>query len=174
VQRDIKLARSWFEKAAALDHAQAQENLKRLEHAGLLDGAQVAARRASCVQTCATLHRSYVDSVCERYSASAEVDKTERTRCIDMSLTLAKRCRESCREWAFTPSAENRCLGCLQSFIACSVGRQPPSGERNDKPYAADSQGCLAALAECTAACGEQAAPAYGATGGDRERPDQP
>jgi TPR repeat protein len=54
VQRDINLARSWFERAIALNNAEAQENLKHLEKSALVDGAQVAARRASCVQTCTT------------------------------------------------------------------------------------------------------------------------
>jgi TPR repeat protein len=75
VQRDINLARTWFEKAIALNNAEAQENLKHLEQAALVDGAQVAPRRASCMQTCATLHRSYVNSVCERYSAIAHGDR---------------------------------------------------------------------------------------------------
>jgi hypothetical protein len=59
-----------------------QENLKRLEEAALADGSKIAARRASCVQTCATLHRSYVNSVCERYSAIADSDKPERTKIV--------------------------------------------------------------------------------------------
>ena len=47
VQRDINLARSWFERAIALNNEEAQENLKHLKEAALVDGAQVAARRAS-------------------------------------------------------------------------------------------------------------------------------
>jgi hypothetical protein len=62
----------------------------------------------SCVQSCAGLHRSYVDDVCGRYSASendggkcthklinsslyslfSASGKSERTKCIEMSLTL--------------------------------------------------------------------------------------
>ena len=166
VQRDIKLARTWFDKAAALGNAQARENSRRIEQAGLLDGAQVAARRASCVQTCATLHRSYVSSVCERYSAEAESGKPERTKCIDMSLTLAKQCRDSCREWAPTPVADNKCVRCYRAVIACSVSRGPPESQGNDGAYATDSQGCLAELAQCAARCPEQPAPMSG------EKPD--
>jgi TPR repeat protein len=114
VQRDINLARTLFERAIDPSNAEAQENLKHLEEAAPVDGAQVAARRTSCMQTCATLHRSYVTSVCERYSAIAEGDKPERTKCIRMSLTLAQQCRGSCREWAPTSLADNKCVTCLK------------------------------------------------------------
>jgi len=156
VQRDIKLARTWFEKAAALNNAQASVNLKRLERAGLTDGTQIAARRASCVQSCAALHTSYVSSVCDRYSAVAESDKSERTKCIDMSLRLARHCRDSCREWAPTPQVDNKCVGCFQTLIACSTSQEPTDGHGSERPYATDSQDCLAALAECKANCLEQ------------------
>src|SRR5262245_40345253 len=103
VQKDTNLARMWFERAIALNNAEARENLRHLEEVALLDGPQVAARRASCVQVCATLHRSYVNSVCERYTATiADSDKPERAKCVSMSLTLAQQCRGSCREWAAT------------------------------------------------------------------------
>jgi hypothetical protein len=80
-----KLSSSW---SSTLNNAEAQEHLKHLEEAALVDGAQVAARRASCMQTCATLHRSYVNSVCERYSAIADRDKPERTKCIRTYLKI--------------------------------------------------------------------------------------
>jgi hypothetical protein len=83
--------------------------------AGLTDGTQVAARRSSCVQSCAGLHGSYVDAVCGRYSATENDDKSERTKCIEMSLIVAKQCRESCREWAPSLLAENKCMPCLHA-----------------------------------------------------------
>jgi TPR repeat protein len=150
VQKDINLARSWFERANALNSAEAQENLKHLEDAALVDGAQVAGRRASCMQMCATLHRSYVNSVCGRYSAIADNGEPERTKCVKMSLTLAQPCRSSCREWAPTSLAENKCVTCFQVLIACSIDQEPP--DSNDIPYAVPKD-CLAALTDCTANC---------------------
>jgi TPR repeat protein len=161
VQRDVNLARSWFERAIVLNNAEAQENLKHLEEAALVDGAQVVARRASCMQTCATLHRSYVNSVCGRYSAIADNGQPERTKCVRMSLTLAQPCRSSCREWAPTSLADNKCVTCFQVLIACSIGQEPP--DSNDIPYAVPKD-CLAAHADCTANC-------RGQTGAKSETP---
>src|SRR5262245_63342612 len=153
VQECINLARTWFERAITLNNAEARQNLKYLEEAALVDGAQVAARRASCMQTCATLHRSYVNSVCERYSATADGDNTERTKCVRISLMLAQQCRGSCREWAPTSQAENRCMTCFQIVIACSINQEPPENQGDDIPYGVYSRGCMAALADCTASC---------------------
>ena len=153
----------WFERAIALNNAEAQENLRHLEEAALLDGAKVAARRASCVQVCTTLHRSYVSSVCERYTATtADSDKPERAECVSMSLTLAQQCRGSCREWAPTSLAENKCMICFQTVIACSINQEPPDNQDNDIPNAAHSKGCLSALAGCTANCRRLMAPGSG------------
>ena len=77
VQRDINIARTWFERAATLGNVEAQENLQRLEQAVLIDPAQVAARRTSCMQTCAALHSSYINSVCEHYSPTTNGEKPE-------------------------------------------------------------------------------------------------
>jgi TPR repeat protein len=148
VQRDINVARMWFERAIALNNPEARENLKRLEEAAPFDGAQVASRRASCLQTCATLQRSYVNSVCDRYSAIAESGKPERTKCIDVSLSVAMQCRNSCREWAPASRADNKCVTCFEALIACT-----PEKEANDMPYAAHSAGCLDAFDDCTATC---------------------
>jgi len=72
-----------------------------LEHA---TRAQVAARRSSCMDTCLTLHRSYVTSVCDRYSEIVDDEKPERATCVGMSLTLARQCRvirrHAARQWA--------------------------------------------------------------------------
>jgi TPR repeat protein len=155
-QRDINLARTWFERAIALGSAEARENLAHLEEFPA-DGAQIAARRASCAQTCATLHRSYVNSVCERYSATADDDKPERTKCVSTSLTLAQQCRDSCREWAPTSQADNKCVTCFQTMVACS-SQKPPDSQGNELPYAVDSKGCLAAFAGCAASCRGQTA----------------
>src|SRR5262249_39054842 len=160
VQKDTNLARMWFERAIVLNNAEAQENLRHLEEAAQLDGAQVAARRASCVQNCVTLHRSYVNSVCERYTApTADGDKPERAKCVSISLTLAQQCRGSCREWAPTLLAENKCMICFQTVIACSTNQEPPD-QGNDIPSAVQSKDCLSALAGCTANCRGQMAPA--------------
>ena len=167
VQRNINLARVWFEKAITLNNAEARENLKHLEEAALVDGAQVAARRASCIQTCATLQRSYVNSVCERYSATADNGQPERTKCVRMSLTLAQQCRSSCREWAPTSLADNKCVTCFQALIACSISQEPP--DSNDIPYAVP-KGCLAALADCTANCRGQTAAKSETPNANREK----
>jgi uncharacterized protein len=167
VQRNINLARSWFERAIALNNAEAQESLKHLEEATLVNGAQVAARRASCMQICATLHRSYVNSVCGRYSAIADNGQPERTKCVRMSLTLAQPCRSSCREWAPTSLADNKCVTCFQVLIACSSGQEPP--DSNDKPYAVPKD-CLAALADCTANCRGQTGAKSGTPNASREQ----
>jgi TPR repeat protein len=163
VQRDMKLARAWLEKAAALNNAEAQETLKRLDQAGLTDGTQVAARRSACVQSCAGLHRSYVDAVCGRYSASESDDKPERTKCIEMSLTVAKQCRGTCREWAPSLLAENKCIPCVQALIACSIRQEPPNSQGGDAQYAVYSKACLAALADCMASCNKDTASTPGA-----------
>jgi uncharacterized protein len=172
VQRDINLARSWFERAIALNNAEAQENLKHLEEVALVDGGQVAARRTSCMQTCAGFQRSYVNSVCERYSVTPDSDKPERTKCVRMSLTLAQQCRGSCREWAPTALADNKCVTCFQTLVRCSISQEPTEGQNNDMPYAVYSQGCLAALTDCTANCRQQPSPASGAPNANRERPE--
>jgi hypothetical protein len=158
VHRNIYVARGWFDKAVALNNTEAKENLKRLEEVALLDSTRVALRRMSCVQTCATLHRSYVNSVCEHFSAIADGDKPERTKCVDVSLTTARRCRDSCREWAPGPWADNKCVTCFQVLIACSITQEPPDNQSNDKRYTEYSKDCLAALADCTAGCRGQAA----------------
>jgi hypothetical protein len=160
VQRDLSLARVWFERAIVFNNAEAQENLKRLDEAALVDGSQVTARRASCIQTCATLQRSYVNSVCEHYSAIADSDKPERSKCISMSLTLAQQCRGSCREWAGTSFADNKCVTCFQQLIACSISQEPTDNQGNDMSYAVNSKVCLAALADCTVNCRGNTAPA--------------
>lgn len=165
VQRDINLARIWFERAISLNNTEARENLKHLEEAALLDGSQIAARRASCMQTCATLQRSYVNSVCEPYSAIADDDNSERTKCVSMSLTLAQRCRGSCREWAVT-----KCVTCVQILIACSI--DSPDSQRDDKPYAVYSNDCLAEFADCTANCRGQRASGPGTPNATEEKPN--
>jgi TPR repeat protein len=170
VQRDINLARSWFERAIALNNEEAQDNLKHLEEAALVDGAQVAARRASCIQMCATLHRSYVNSICERYSATADNGQPERTKCVRMSLTLAQPCRSSCREWAPTPLADNKCVTCFQMLIACSISQGPPESQVSDMPYAVHSKDCLAAHADCTANCRGQTAAKSETPNANREK----
>jgi TPR repeat protein len=158
VQRDISLARIWFEKAITLNNAEAQENLKRLDEAAPLDGTQVAARRASCMQMCATLQRSYVSSVCDHHSKMDDNDDPEREKCVVASLTLARQCRGSCPEWAPTKLADNKCVACLQLLIACGIGQEPADSQANAKTYAVAKR-CLAAHADCTANCREQTAP---------------
>jgi hypothetical protein len=172
VQRDVQLARLWFERAAVLDNSDARTNLKRMDEAGLVDGAQIAAWRASCMETCATLHKSYVNSVCERYSTTADGDRPERTKCIGMSLALAQRCRVSCRELPPTSLANNTCGACFQTLTTCTVGPEPPDGQGNDKPYPVDAKVCLAASAECTAGCFRPAVPTAATPGASSGKPN--
>ena len=166
VQPDVQLARLWFERAAALDNSDARANLKRMDDAGLVDGAQIAAWRASCMETCTTLHKSYVNSVCERYPAAANGVRPERTKCIGMSLALAQRCRISCRELPPTSLANDACGACFQTLSACGIRPEPPDGQGNDNPYPVDSKVCLAASAECTAGCLRRTAPTSATSGG--------
>ena len=156
VQRDIKVARTWFEKAVTLNNAEAQENLKLLDQAGLTDGAQIADKRASCIQTCAALHRSYVSSVCDRYSSTASEGEPERRKCIGMSLTLAKQCRDSCREWGPILSPDNKCLACFRAIISCSVSQELLYSQLDERPYSVHSTECVASHAECMMNCGRQ------------------
>jgi len=172
VQRDIDLGRTWLEKAAALGDADAQANLRHLQESPPLDGAQVTARRESCLRTCGTLHRSYVNSVCNRYSAMADGDKPDRTKCVSMSLTAAQQCRGSCRDWAHTSLADNGCVTCFQMLTACSVSQTQTDSQGNDMPYEESSKRCLAALAGCTANCRKQMAQPSGTPGADGERPN--
>ena len=167
VQRDINLARSWFERAIALNNTEAKENLKHLEETPLIDGAQVAARRASCMQVCTTLHRSYVNFVCGRYSAIAENGQPERSKCVRISTTLAEPCRSSCREWARTSLGENKCVTCFQAVIDCSIRQQ--ATDISDVPYAVPKD-CLAALADCTASCRAQIGVKSGPSDANREK----
>jgi TPR repeat protein len=156
VQRDIKAARTCFERAVTLKNTEAQENLELLDQAGLTDGTQIAERRASCVRTCAALHRSYVISVCDHYSSTASGEEPERTKCISMSLTLAKHCRDTCREWAPVLSSDNKCLTCFSAIVSCSVNQELPYSQGNQMPYAVYSRECLASNAECMTNCGRQ------------------
>jgi TPR repeat protein len=172
VQRDIDVARTWLEKAATLGNAEARANLKQLQESPPLDGAQVAARRASCMETCGTLHRSYVNSVCNRYAATADDDKPDRTKCVSMSLTAAQQCRGSCREWAHTPLADNSCVTCFQMLTVCSISQTPTDSQSNDMPYEESSKRCLAALADCTASCRRQMAQPSGTPDANREGPN--
>ena len=118
--------------------------------------------------SCATLHRSYVNSVCGRYSAIADNGQPERTKCVRMSLTLAQPCRSSCREWAPTSLADNKCVTCFQALIACSISQEPP--DSNDIPYAVP-KGCLAAHADCTTNCRRQTAPTSETPNANAENP---
>jgi TPR repeat protein len=165
VLRDIGLARTWLERAIALGHADAQKNLRYLEESAPLDGAQVAARRGSCMETCQTLHKSYVNSVCDRYSATADDGKPERTSCVSLSLTLARQCRDTCREWAATRLTDNRCAACFQSLSACDVSPASADHRDNDKSFAAAAKTCQAASADCTASCRKLMAPTAGMPG---------
>lgn len=156
VQRDINIARTWFERAATLSNVEAQENLRRLEQAALIDPAQVGARRTSCMQTCAALHRSYINSVCEHYSPTTNGGKPERTKCFNSALAVSRQCTDSCREWAATLLSENKCLTCFQALLPCSISQEPRNSQGDETSYALNSNSCLAALAHCTEECGGQ------------------
>ena len=158
VQKDINIARSWFERAIALNNVEAQENLRRLEQIASMDPGQIANRRTSCMQTCAALHRSYI-SVCDHYSADADGEKPEHTKCIDMLLSVSKQCRDSCREWASTLLTENKCLACFQDLLACSLRPEVTNNEGERKSYTAESDICIAALANCRLGCNGRTLP---------------
>src|SRR5262249_29951784 len=82
-------------------------------------------------------------------------ERTERTQCISNSLTLAKQCRDSCRDWASTLLPDNTCLSCFQSAIACGVSEtfRSPGYE---KAYAVSSKGCLGWHATCMTSCSRE------------------
>jgi len=149
VGRDISIARMWFERAIALNNREAQENLRRLEEVAGMDPAQIAERRTSCIQSCAELHRLYVGSVCDHYAPADNGEKPERTKCIEMTLTVSKQCRDSCREWAPTRQSENTCLTCFQGFLLCTTSREAPDKQGEADPL--DSKSCLASVANCRA-----------------------
>jgi len=155
VLRDIKTARAWFERAVVLKNVEAKANLDRLDQAGLSDGAQIAVRRAACARSCADLQRSYVGAVCGHYSSTGTEERPERTQCISNSLTLAKQCRDSCRDWASTLLPDNTCLSCFQSAIACGVSEtfRSPGYE---KAYSVSSKGCLGWHATCMTSCSRE------------------
>jgi TPR repeat protein len=154
VQRDLNLARRWLERAVTFQHGEARDNLKRVEEAALIDGPQVAARRMSCLQTCTSLQRSYVGSVCEHWPATADEDKPERTQCVGMSLRMASQCRGSCVEWASTPQPQNSCMTCFETFVACRPRDDEVSSDESS--YANYSKSCLATLTDCTTSCRQQ------------------
>ena len=158
VERDEAEASSWFIKAAALGDQTAQSNLSRMKEA-LRAGysslaAQVVARRAECFQACRSLHRTYVDTVCQQHFSTAPIEEGPRRDCIDLSLRLSHQCAGTCRNWAQQFSKENSCQACFQALIQCSQKR----GERNSLPdQAAEhedlSRSCLASLSNCAPAC---------------------
>jgi TPR repeat protein len=158
VGRDEDVAKTWFEKAAALGDQDAQSNLSRLEQAlraGYSSlGMQISARRSACAQSCRSIHRSYIVSVCERYFHDAPTDHGERRDCIDLSLRLAGQCTSSCREWAQLSTSENACQACFQTFLECSGNDTgTKSGQTQKARYAVSLQGCLASHSRCVAAC---------------------
>jgi hypothetical protein len=102
------------------------------------------------------LQRSYVSSVCERYSSiTGDEDKPERTKCIDTTLTQASQCRFSCREWAPTLLPDNKCLSCFREMIACSI-KAVPDKHGDKRSFAMDSAVCLESLSACRTSCGKE------------------
>jgi hypothetical protein len=183
VARDEAAARIWLEKAARLGDAQAQRHLTRIDdalQAGFASlGMQIAARRAACSQSCRSLHRAYVASVCEKHFLAAVPEERQRRDCIDLGLRLSGRCVGSCRQWAQLAEKPNACEACFEAFLRCSsagqqrapqertprelAGQELPSQElpsqelpRHDGGYAEIAQSCLARLAHCSPACPPQ------------------
>ena len=128
VERDEAEASSWFIKAAALGDQTAQSNLSRMKEA-LRAGysslaAQVVARRAECFQACRSLHRTYVDTVCQQHFS----DRVRLKKVLaGIALILACGFRTSARERAeighSNSQSENSCQACFQALIQCSQKR---------------------------------------------------
>ena len=162
VERDEVAAKFWFAKAVALGNKEAQSNLSRLEdaiRAGYASlGMQISARRSACTQSCWSLHRTYVTSICARYFPTALVEQGERRNCIDLSLRFSKQCMGSCREWAQGPEKPNACEACFQALILCSAkDRDTEIAQNQQGQYPEVSQGCLASLSHCSVACQPEA-----------------
>jgi hypothetical protein len=158
VERDEATAKEWFVKAAALGDKDAQGNLSRIEEARRAGyaslGAQIGARRQTCVQSCRTLQRSYITSVCTKYFPNAPVEQGGRRNCIDLSLQLSKQCTGSCLAWAQLPDKENACETCLQAILQCSANdTRPDPGQSQEARYTGVSQACLASASQCSEAC---------------------
>ena len=83
-QRDVSVARSWFERAIALRNSDAVQNLRIVQDSIYLGGNEIGKRRASCSQSCTMTHQSYVNSVCVRPSTTL-ANSTEREKCISAS-----------------------------------------------------------------------------------------
>ena len=158
VERDEAEARSWFTKAAALGDKTAQSNLSRMTEA-LRAGysslaVQVGARRAECFQACRSLHRTYVDTVCQRHFSTAPIEEGPRRDCIDLSLRLSQQCAGTCRNWAQQFSKENSCQACFQALIQCSQEQGKGNSLPDQAAERADvSRTCLASLSNCSPVC---------------------
>jgi TPR repeat protein len=172
VPRDFNLARLWLKKAIALDNAEARENLKVLEESAPRDGFQVAARRATCVEACATFHRSYANSVCERFTAEVDGERPQRSRCVGATMMLAQQCRDTCREWAPSSQADNKCLACFETLVACGRSQELPAEQGGEQPYETYAKNCLAAFANCNSSCSAQKRPTLAAPGANRTKPN--
>ena len=158
VERDEAEAKSWFTKAAALGDKTAQSNLSRMEEA-LRAGysslaVQVSGRRTECIQACRSLHRTYVDTVCQRQFSAAPIEEGPRRDCIDLSLRLSQQCAGTCRDWAQQFSKENACHTCFQALIQCSQEQGKESRLPDQAAERAEvSRSCLASLSNCSAGC---------------------
>jgi TPR repeat protein len=138
-QRDVRVAASWFERATALRNSDAVQNLRIINESIHLGGNEIGARRASCSQSCTTVHQSYMKAACAR-PATASANSTEREKCISASLLLAKACRDSCGAWALLSQAENKCVACFRTFVSCATTSN-------------GSESCHAAFEHCTGTC---------------------
>jgi hypothetical protein len=138
-QRDVSVARSWFERAIALRNSEAAQNLRIVQDSIHLGANEIAARRASCSQSCTMAHQSYVKSVCVRPSTTS-ANSTEREKCITASLLLAKACRDSCVAWGLSSQADNKCVACFRTFVSCATTSD-------------GSESCHVALEHCTGTC---------------------
>jgi TPR repeat protein len=158
VERDEATAKEWFTKAAALGDKDGQANLSRIaeaRRAGYASlGAQIGARRQVCAQSCRSLQRNYVTSVCTKYFPNAPVEQGGRRNCIDLSLQLSKQCNGSCQAWAQLSDKDNACETCLQTLTQCSANdTRPDPGQSQEARYTGVSQACLASVSQCSEAC---------------------
>jgi hypothetical protein len=146
-QRDVSVARSWFERAIALRNSEAAQNLRIVQDSIHLGANEIAARRASCSQSCTMAHQSYVKSVCVRPSTTS-ANSTEREKCISASLLLAKACRDSCPAWGLLAQADNKCVACFREFVSCATISNGPESNAIQT-----TTPCHVALEQCNAGC---------------------
>jgi uncharacterized protein len=153
-ERDVKAAKSWLEKALALRNSDAAQNLEAVEKSAHLKGSEIGARRAACGKSCAAVQSSYASSVCARFVAAAKSKRSdsnsaEREKCTSAAVVLVKACRDSCWTWGLLSEAENTCMTCFSTFVACAASSDASGSAEAGQTTSA----CQVALEQCKATC---------------------